>query len=242
MVKKIKAGKSSNYYTREKNGNYVLRNKNGYKIGSVIKKGSTRAKKITSRATTSSASRATKKVSSKKSSSSSSSSSGSSTSSTSWSSADSSSTTDSSSSTSTTLVAVKKEVLIDNYDDAYKFAKTEFYKARRDNKHTLECKVIGSGKWKQGKWAYCYIPDYKINMYMYITKASHEIDDDGKWLTSLTLQDYPPSLSSGDSHDPIKSDDNSSDTSSEQGTDDDGTNTTTTDYTISSTSSTSSTG
>jgi len=112
-------------------------------------------------------------------------------------------------STTSQLVAKTKEVEIDNYKDAYKFAKLEYFKALRDDKHTLECKVIGSNKWKQGKWVYCYIPDYFIDSYMYITKASHEISDSGVWTTSLTLQDYPPSLSSGESNDPTKQTDTS---------------------------------
>ncbi len=91
MVKKIKAGKSSNYYTRQSNGNYILRKKSG-QIITVIKKGSARAKKVSQRATTSSANRITKKVSSKKSSSKKSTSSSSSSSSSSRSSESSSST------------------------------------------------------------------------------------------------------------------------------------------------------
>ena len=230
MVKKIKAGKSTNYYTRESNGNYILRDKSGH-LKKVIKRGSLQARKVSKRAQSA---KSTKKNSTKTTSSNTTS-----TTPTNNSSNTNSSETNETESTNTETV---KEDLISNFTDAYKFAKKEFYKAKRDNGHILECKVIGSSKWKQGKWAYCYIPDYKIAGYMYITKASHEIDDDGKWLTSLTLQDYPPSLSSGESNDPSKTKDSSTDSSCEVGTSDDGTSTNSTDSTNSSTSSTSSTG
>lgn len=210
MVKKIKAGKSSNYYTRESNGNYILRDKSGH-LKKVIKRGSLQARKVSKRAQSTKSTKKEKKTNN-------SSNTTSTTSSNNSSNLTENSETSESDSTSTETV---KETLISNFKDAYKFAKKEFYKAKRDNGHILECKVIGSSKWKQGKWAYCYIPDYKIQDYMYITKASHEIDDEGKWLTSLTLQDYPPSLSSGSSNDPNKTKDTSTDTSSEEGTSDD---------------------
>lgn len=64
MVKKIKAGKSSNYYTRESNGNYILRKKSG-QIIKVVKKGSLQAKKVSKRANSKTSTK--KKSSSKKS-------------------------------------------------------------------------------------------------------------------------------------------------------------------------------
>lgn len=93
-----------------------------------------------------------------------------------------------------------KNIPIETYEDALKFGKQEFAKSKRDNGHSLECKVIGSNEWKQGKWAYVYLPSFNIDMNMYITKTSHSSSASDEWLVGLTLQDYPPSLSSGESN------------------------------------------
>lgn len=77
--------------------------------------------------------------------------------------------------------------------EAQSFARREWAKLRRDNGHKLECKVLGSTKWKVGKWCRVYLPSFGIDDYMYIIKVSQE-DDDGNWVCSLTLADYPPSL------------------------------------------------
>ena len=55
-----------------------------------------------------------------------------------------------------------------------------------------------------------YLPSFNLNGYMYLTKVSH--DDDGKWKTNLTLEDYPPDL--GEKPSETKTDSNSSSTSS----------------------------
>ena len=44
-----------------------------------------------------------------------------------------------------------------------------------------------------GKWCRVYLPSFNIDDYMYIIKVSQE-DDDGNWVCSLALVDYPPSL------------------------------------------------
>ncbi len=89
---------------------------------------------------------------------------------------------------------------ITNYEDAVKFAKLEVNKARRDNGHSLECKVLGSNKFKEGEWALVQIPSFDINDYMYITKVDHSLSSNDEWITALTLLDYPPSFGSGESN------------------------------------------
>ena len=80
-----------------------------------------------------------------------------------------------------------------NLKEAQSFARREWAKLRRDNDHKLECKVLGNAKWKVGEWCRVYLPSFDIDDYMYIIKVSQE-DDDGNWVCSLTLVDYPPSL------------------------------------------------
>lgn len=77
--------------------------------------------------------------------------------------------------------------------EAQSFARLEWAKLRRENGHKLECKVLGNSKWKVGKWCRVYLPSFNIDDYMYIIKVSQE-DDDGNWVCSLALVDYPPSL------------------------------------------------
>lgn len=109
-------------------------------------------------------------------------------------------------STESTSVSEKKwvqktvEEPITNYEDAVKFGKLEVNKARRNNGHTLECKVLGSNQFKEGEWALVQIPSFDINDYMYITKVDHSLSPNEEWITSLTLLDYPPSFGSGESN------------------------------------------
>ena len=77
-------------------------------------------------------------------------------------------------------------------NDVVAFAYREWNKLLKDSGRVLECKTDGSPKWRIGKWVRVYIPSFELNGYMYITKCSH--DDTGKWITSLTLTDYPPDL------------------------------------------------
>lgn len=78
---------------------------------------------------------------------------------------------------------------IKTLDDAKEFLLREWAKIKRDNGHTLECKVQGNSKWKNG-WCYVYLPSFNIQDYMYIEKISQ--DDNGDWSCNLTLVDYPP--------------------------------------------------
>jgi hypothetical protein len=125
------------------------------------------------------------------------------------------STTDTSSTTSTGTTENKwvqktVEKPITTYSEALKFGKLEVAKSKRDNGHSVECKVIGSNKWKPGKWVLVQLPSYDINDYMYLTKTDHSQSASDEWLTGVTLQDYPPSFGSGESN---KIDNSSDDTS-----------------------------
>ena len=104
---------------------------------------------------------------------------------------DSNSTEESISTTTTTT----KEVPVETYEEAATFAKNEWAKIRRDNGHVIECKVPGSPKWRHGEWVKVYIPSFEEDGFMYITKVSHSDSPDSGWQCSLTLTDYPPSLS-----------------------------------------------
>ena len=94
--------------------------------------------------------------------------------------------------------------------DAVAFAYHEWNKLLKDDGRKLECKVDGDPKWRIGQWVRVYLPSFNLNGYMYLTKVSH--DDDGKWKTNLTLEDYPPDL--GEKPSETKTDSNSSSTSS----------------------------
>ena len=104
---------------------------------------------------------------------------------------DSSSTDSTSTETDTSSESSVEEVPVTNYEDAKSFASTEWAKIKRDNGHTIECRVIGSPLWEQGLWVRVYIPSFEENGFMYITKVSHDESSTG-WVTNLTLQDYPP--------------------------------------------------
>ena len=80
--------------------------------------------------------------------------------------------------------------------EAMQFAKTEWNKIRRTSGHTLELQVFGSNHWKVGEWCKVYIPSLNEYVDMYITKTDNSNDSGSEWLTSLTLTDYAPQLSS----------------------------------------------
>lgn len=82
--------------------------------------------------------------------------------------------------------------------EAMSFAKTEWNKIRRTSGHTLECQVFGSNHWRVGEWCKVYIPSLNEYVDMYITKTDNSNDSGSEWLTSITLMDYAPSLSSVD--------------------------------------------
>ena len=85
-----------------------------------------------------------------------------------------------------------EEVPCETLEEAQTFANTEWAKIKRDNGHTIECKVIGSPLWEQGKWVRVYIPSFDEDGYMYITKCSHSESASSGWETNITLSDYPP--------------------------------------------------
>ena len=103
---------------------------------------------------------------------------------------DTTSSTDTSSTTTETTTKTE-EVPCETYEEALTFANVEWAKIKRDNGHTIECKVIGSPIWQQGIWVRVYIPSFDEDGYMYITKCNHDESSSG-WECNLTLVDYPP--------------------------------------------------
>ncbi|WP_299523242.1 hypothetical protein [uncultured Methanobrevibacter sp.] len=97
--------------------------------------------------------------------------------------------------TETETTTKTEEVPVETYEEALAFANNYWHKILRDDGHSLECKVIGGPIWKQGLWVKVYIPTYDIDDFMYISKVNHSSSDNDVWSTSLTLVDYPPSLS-----------------------------------------------
>lgn len=87
-----------------------------------------------------------------------------------------------------------EEVPVETYEEALDFAYNHWHKIMRDNGHSIECKIVGSSEWRQGKWVRVYIPSYNEDIMMYTSKVAHSNDGDSVWTTNLTLVDYPPSL------------------------------------------------
>ena len=87
-----------------------------------------------------------------------------------------------------------EEVPVETYEEALDFAYNYWHKIMRDNGHSIECKIVGSSEWRQGKWVRVYIPSYNEDIMMYTSKVAHSNDGDSVWTTNLTLVDYPPSL------------------------------------------------
>ena len=89
---------------------------------------------------------------------------------------------------------IKSSVSIDSsiteLSDAKNYLLREWAKIKRNNGHSVECKVQGSSNWKTG-WCRVYIPSFNIDDYMYISKISQN-DSKGNWNCNLTLVDYPP--------------------------------------------------
>lgn len=106
-------------------------------------------------------------------------------------SSDDSSSDESTTETKTTTKTVVEEIPIDNYEDALKFANTEWNKIKRDNGHTVECQVRGSNRWQAGEWVNVVIPSFGENGFMYTTRVSQS-NDGGDWNCNLSLADYPP--------------------------------------------------
>ena len=103
---------------------------------------------------------------------------------------------------------------VSNLNDAKEFLEREWAKIKRDNGHSLECTVRGDSKWKQGLWCRVYLPSFKLDDYMYITKVSED-DEKGDWKVKLKLVDYPPGFgepASSNDGDESEDDEDNSDT------------------------------
>lgn len=83
---------------------------------------------------------------------------------------------------------------VKSLSQAKSYLRCEWNKIRREDGRSVECKVPGSTKWRNGKWVRVYLPSYFIDDYMYITKTSDSEDSNGDWTTNITLVDYPPSF------------------------------------------------
>lgn len=88
---------------------------------------------------------------------------------------------------------------IKSLKEAEAFLQREFNKIRRNDGRSVECKVVGDTKWREGVWVRVFLPSYFIDDYMYISKCSHDEDGNGPWTGSLTLVDYPPSFGADNS-------------------------------------------
>ena len=102
---------------------------------------------------------------------------------------------------------VYQEVPITDEGEAYLFGLKEVGKACRKSGHQIDCKVIGNKRFEVGEWCRVYLPSFREDCIMFISKVSNESSADSEWLTSLTLVDYPPSLGSGQSNSPTSSED-----------------------------------
>lgn len=90
----------------------------------------------------------------------------------------------------TTTETTVQQVACETPEEVYEFADKEWAKIKRENGHTIECKVTGGPQWKAGNWVKLTLPLFDESGYMYIKSASQSIGD--AWETSLSLVDYPP--------------------------------------------------
>ena len=87
-----------------------------------------------------------------------------------------------------------EEIPITDKDEAIQFGITQVGKAKRDDGHTIELKVIGSQNWQMGEWCHVKLPSFNEDSYMFISKCSFESGPDTEYINTLKLVDYPPSL------------------------------------------------
>ena len=87
-----------------------------------------------------------------------------------------------------------EEVPITTKEEAKRFGLAQVGKAKREDGHTIELKVIGNHNWMMGEWCHVRLPSFNEDSYMFISKCSFESSADSEYITSLTLVDYPPSL------------------------------------------------
>ena len=129
---------------------------------------------------------------------------------------DSDSSSDTSTETDTTdndkTTSKTEEIPITDPEKAMQFAEREWGKIRRGDGHTVEVQVLGSNEYKVGRWCQVYVPRFQENVDMYITKIDNSVSSNDEWTSTLTLQDYAPSL---------KSDTNNEDSSNKNSTDED---------------------
>lgn len=105
----------------------------------------------------------------------------------------------------------KKEIPITDREEALSFAYGEMGKLMRNDGHQIELKLIGNINYRVGAWIRVFLPSFNEDCMMFITKAQQEASADSEWITSLTLVDYPPSLSKGEDNSASNSDSSSSD-------------------------------
>lgn len=92
--------------------------------------------------------------------------------------------------TETKTTTKTEEVPCETPEEVKAFAEREWAKIKRDNGHSIECKVLGAPQWKVGSWVKVEIPLFEEDDYMYIKTVSQSQSD--SWESSLTLVDYPP--------------------------------------------------
>lgn len=87
-----------------------------------------------------------------------------------------------------------EEVPITTKEEAIQFGMKQVGKAKREDGHTIELKVIGNQNWLVGEWCHVKLPSFNEDSYMFISKCSFESSPDNEYINSLTLVDYPPTL------------------------------------------------
>lgn len=119
----------------------------------------------------------------------------------------------------------KKEIPITDREEALTFAYGEMGKIMRNDGHKVELKLIGNINYRVGAWIRVFLPSFGEDCMMFISKAQQEAGADSEWITSLTLVDYPPSLSKGEDNSSGGDSDGSGDSggSAEGDSDSDGT-------------------
>ena len=122
-----------------------------------------------------------------------------------------------------------EEVPIIDREEAIQFGLTQVGKAKREDGHTIELKVIGNSHWQMGEWCHVRLPSFNEDSYMFISKCSFESSPDNEYINSITLVDYPPSLGkpskpTNDEDKEEESDTNTGDTGNDTGNSDESTN------------------
>ena len=119
-----------------------------------------------------------------------------------------------------------EEVPITDREEAIQFGLTEVGKAKREDGHTIELKVIGNTNWQMGEWCHVKLPSFNEDSYMFISKCGSDSSPDSEFINSLTLVDYPPSLGKPDKKSQEENQEEETDSNSDTGS---GTNDSNTD-------------